>query len=116
MFENISITSNRLDKQNLRNEILKPNGLLSTSKDEYMLVYIWTDYFRTLFNPPDTGLSLGQLGSAHTCGKDLGQESLNSPITMDEVEREVNTLEEHKAPDSDQQKICLSVMKCEKIL
>ena len=51
----------------LLNDILNPNGLLSTSKDDYMQV--WTDYFQTLFNPLDTGLrlrQLGQLSNTHT--------------------------------------------------
>ena len=111
-FGSISIANDRLVRQSLPEKILKPDGVLSANKVEYMQV--WVDHFKTLFNPPDIGLGLRQFDREETGRNFIGQEILSSPITIEEVETAVNSLEEYKAPGHD--KICPSVMKCDKIL
>ena len=104
-FGSISIANDRLVRQSLPEKILKPDGVLSANKVEYMQV--WMDHFKTLFNPPDIGLGLRQFDREETGRNFIGQEILSSPITIEEVETAVN---------SPHDKICPSVMKCDKIL
>ena len=57
-FGSISIANDRLVRQSLPEKILKPDGVLSANKVEYMQV--WVDHFKTLFNPLDIGLGQRQ--------------------------------------------------------
>ena len=115
-FNKISIADDRTIRKNLPENMLKPDSSLALNAAES--IEVWVNHFKTILNPSQTGQGLGELsreGNPATSNSNyIGHEILSNPITFEEVEEAINSLNENKSPGQD--RICPSVLKDNKII